>query len=87
LLAAGVSTVLESCYEQVVTKPSLLRRYKKFSSETYGESTIILVTKLLDEFDMVGKTFVDLGSGVGQVCMLIAALCKASRWVLFVIFK
>jgi hypothetical protein len=38
------------------------------------------VSKLADEFDMAGKTFVDLGSGVGQVCMLIAALSKASRW-------
>ena len=78
--------MLESCCEQVVTKPNLLRRYKKFSAETYGESTIILVSKLLDEFDMTDKTFVDLGSGVGQVCMLIAALSKASRWGLFVIF-
>ena len=63
-----------------------MRKYKALSPQTYGESTIILVSKLVGEFDMAGKTFLDLGSGVGQVCMLIAALSKASRWVLFVRF-
>jgi hypothetical protein len=41
-----------------------------------------LVSKLVDEFDIEGKTFVDLGSGVGQVCMMISALSKPSRYLL-----
>ena len=41
----------------------------------------VVVISCLEECDVVtiaGKTFVDLGSGVGQVCMMIAALTHAS---------
>lgn len=74
-----VGTIVESCYNEVITKPELLRKYKNFSPQTYGESTLALVSKLIDECDLAGKVFVDLGSGVGQVCMMIAALSNASR--------
>ena len=50
------------------------------SSQTYGESNIPLVAKLVAENkQMEGKIFVDLGSGVGQVCMMVAALSRASK--------
>jgi hypothetical protein len=52
-----------------------------FSPQTYGESTLVLVSKLIDECDLHGRGFVDLGSGVGQVCMMVAALSSASRLV------
>jgi hypothetical protein len=42
---------------------------------------MILVLKLIDECNIEGKTFVDLGSGVGQVCMMIAALANPSRYL------
>ena len=41
----------------------------------------VVVISCLEECDVVtiaGKAFVDLGSGVGQVCMMIAALTHAS---------
>ncbi len=40
------------------------------SPQTYGESRNLLVAKMIDECDVSGKTFVDLGSGVGQVSLL-----------------
>ena len=58
---------MNKCYDEVVTMPLLLNRYPKFGACTYGESTNILVSKLIDECNVGGKIFVDLGSGVGQV--------------------
>jgi len=78
LMLQKVGTIVEKCYNEVITRPELLRKYKNFSPQTYGESTLALVSKLIDECDMDGKTFVDLGSGVGQVCMMVAALSSAS---------
>ncbi len=62
-----VSNILQSCYDEVVN-PSMLRKAR--GSFTYGESTIVLVRCILNECqaDLHGKTFVDLGSGCGQVC-------------------
>ena len=58
----------------------MLNQYKKMSSQTYSESNMPLVSKLVAETkNMKGKIFVDLGSGVGQVCMMVAALSRASK--------
>lgn len=61
--------------------PALLRKYKPLSSETYGEANMVLVLKMLQQCssDFAGKAFIDLGSGVGQVCMMVAALSNASN--------
>ncbi len=50
-------------------------------SETYGEATLVLVMAILNVLnnDLAGTTFVDLGSGCGQVCFMMAALSKAAR--------
>jgi hypothetical protein len=62
-----VANILQKCYDEVVN-PSILRKAK--GSFTYGESTIVLVRSILKEYhaDLHCKTFVDLGSGCGQVC-------------------
>jgi len=73
-----VGKIIEKCYSEVITRPALLRKYKNFSPQTYGEAKLALVSKMIDECDVDGKTFVDLGSGVGQVCMMFAALSSAS---------
>lgn len=68
----------QSCYREVNVDISSLRRTK--GSETYGEATIVLVRKILSVCDgnLANKTFVDLGSGCGQVCMMMAALSSAA---------
>ena len=42
---------------------------------------MVLVLKMLQQCssDFAGKAFIDLGSGVGQVCMMVAALSNASN--------
>lgn len=62
----AVGSILQSCYDEIVD-PSILRKAK--GSFTYGESTIVLVQSILKHChaDLHGMTFVDLGSGCGQV--------------------
>lgn len=57
---------MQSSYDAVVD-PSILRKAK--GSFTYGESTLVLVRSILKQCraDLHGMTFVDLGSGCGQV--------------------
>jgi hypothetical protein len=75
-----VSDMIDKSYSEVITHPQMLNQYKKMSSQTYGESNIPLVSKLVAKNkQMEGKIFVDLGSGVGQVCMMVAALSRASK--------
>jgi len=75
-----VSDIIDKSYSEVITHPEILNRYKNMSSQTYGESNMPLVSKLVAEIkQMEGQIFVDLGSGVGQVCMMVAALSRASK--------
>jgi hypothetical protein len=38
---------MDLCYAEVITEPNLLRQYKNFSPQTYGESRPLLVSKLI----------------------------------------
>jgi hypothetical protein len=74
-----VSDIIDKSYSEVITRPEMLNQYEKMSSQTYGESNISLVSKLVAETKNMKEIFVDLGSGVGQVCMMVAALSRASK--------
>ncbi|XP_063657069.1 histone-lysine N-methyltransferase, H3 lysine-79 specific isoform X9 [Pan troglodytes] len=71
--------ILQQVYNHSVTDPEKLNNYEPFSPEVYGETSFDLVAQMIDEIKMTDDDlFVDLGSGVGQVVLQVAAAtnCK-----------
>ncbi|KYO36011.1 histone-lysine N-methyltransferase, H3 lysine-79 specific isoform A [Alligator mississippiensis] len=71
--------ILQQVYNHSVTDPEKLNNYEPFSPEVYGETSFDLVAQMIDEIKMTeDDLFVDLGSGVGQVVLQVAAAtnCK-----------
>lgn len=71
--------ILQQTYNQAVVEPDKLNQYEPFSPEVYGETSYELVCQMIDQIDVTeNDVFVDLGSGVGQVVLQMAAatLCK-----------
>lgn len=70
--------ILQQVYNYAVTEPEKLNQYEPFSPEVYGETSFELVCQMVDEIDIgPEETFLDLGSGVGQVVLQVAASTKA----------
>ncbi|KAI1882852.1 hypothetical protein AGOR_G00239170 [Albula goreensis] len=66
--------ILQQVYNHSVSDPDRLNNYEPFSPEVYGETSFDLVAQIIQEIEMVeDDTFVDLGSGVGQVVLQVAA--------------
>ncbi|XP_018428784.1 PREDICTED: histone-lysine N-methyltransferase, H3 lysine-79 specific-like, partial [Nanorana parkeri] len=66
--------ILQQVYNHSVTDPEKLNNYEPFSPEVYGETSFDLVAQMIDEIKMTeDDLFVDLGSGVGQVVLQVAA--------------
>ncbi|XP_012214481.1 histone-lysine N-methyltransferase, H3 lysine-79 specific [Linepithema humile] len=71
--------ILQQTYNQAVVEPDKLNQYEPFSPEVYGETSYDLVCQMIDQVRVTeDDVFVDLGSGVGQVVLQMAALtlCK-----------
>ncbi|XP_021571833.1 histone-lysine N-methyltransferase, H3 lysine-79 specific [Carlito syrichta] len=71
--------ILQQVYNHSVTDPEKLNNYEPFSPEVYGETSFDLVAQMIDEIKMAeDDLFVDLGAGVGQVVLQVAAAtnCK-----------
>lgn len=71
--------ILQQTYNAAVTDPEKLNQYEPFSPEVYGETSYDLVCQMIDQIDITqDDVFIDLGSGVGQVVLQIAAAtpCK-----------
>ncbi|XP_014474310.1 PREDICTED: histone-lysine N-methyltransferase, H3 lysine-79 specific isoform X2 [Dinoponera quadriceps] len=71
--------ILQQTYNQAVVEPDKLNQYEPFSPEVYGETSYELVCQMIDQVNVTeNDVFVDLGSGVGQVVLQMAAatLCK-----------
>uniref|UniRef100_UPI00358DF8A1 histone-lysine N-methyltransferase, H3 lysine-79 specific isoform X2 n=1 Tax=Myxine glutinosa TaxID=7769 RepID=UPI00358DF8A1 len=69
--------ILQQVYNHSVTDPDKLNSYEPFSPEVYGETSFDLVAQMIDEVHMgEDDTFVDLGSGVGQVVLQVAAATR-----------
>lgn len=70
---------MQQTYNQAVVEPDKLNQYEPFSPEVYGETSYELVCQMIDQIAVTeNDVFVDLGSGVGQVVLQMAAatLCK-----------
>ncbi|XP_026758650.2 histone-lysine N-methyltransferase, H3 lysine-79 specific isoform X1 [Galleria mellonella] len=66
--------ILQQTYNQAVSDPDKLNQYEPFSPEVYGETSYELISQMIDQIDITSEdVFVDLGSGVGQVVLQMAA--------------
>nr|XP_023025758.1 histone-lysine N-methyltransferase, H3 lysine-79 specific [Leptinotarsa decemlineata] len=71
--------ILQQTYNAAVTDPEKLNQYEPFSPEVYGETSYDLVCQMIDQIEIsADDVFIDLGSGVGQVVLQMAAAtpCK-----------
>ncbi|CAF0952819.1 unnamed protein product [Rotaria sordida] len=71
--------ILAQVYSRAVTDPDKLRAYEPFSPSVYGETSPDLIDSILKVINLTeDQTFIDLGSGVGNVVLHVAALanCK-----------
>uniref|UniRef100_A0A0K2TNK4 Histone-lysine N-methyltransferase, H3 lysine-79 specific n=1 Tax=Lepeophtheirus salmonis TaxID=72036 RepID=A0A0K2TNK4_LEPSM len=78
---AHLRHIIQKCYNKSVTDPNLLNHYEAFTPEVYGETSFELICQILDKLHPIGpeNKFVDLGSGVGQVVLQVAALSDCSH--------
>lgn len=61
-------------YNTAVSEPDKLNQYEPFSPEVYGETSFDLVCQMIDQIKITPEdVFIDLGSGVGQVVLQMAA--------------
>ncbi|XP_041695469.1 histone-lysine N-methyltransferase, H3 lysine-79 specific isoform X2 [Coregonus clupeaformis] len=73
--------ILQQVYNHSVTDPEKLNNYEPFSPEVYGETSFDLVAQIINEMEMMeDDTFVDLGSGVGQVVLQVAAATNCKHY-------
>ena len=82
--ACGISTrassgllkhILQSCYNYAVVEPDKLNQYEAFSPRVYGETSFELIEQMVREIPFSPEdVFIDLGSGVGQVVLQVAAM-------------
>ncbi|CAF1011870.1 unnamed protein product [Adineta steineri] len=71
--------ILAQVYSRAVTDPDKLRVYEPFSPSVNGETSPDLIDSMLKVINLTeDQTFIDLGSGVGNVVLHVAALanCK-----------
>ncbi|XP_052258145.1 histone-lysine N-methyltransferase, H3 lysine-79 specific-like isoform X2 [Dreissena polymorpha] len=71
--------ILQQCYDHAVQDPEKLNQYEPFSPEVYGETSFELVDQIVKSINFSEDDyFIDLGSGVGQVVLQVAACttCK-----------
>ncbi|KAK7873280.1 hypothetical protein R5R35_011346 [Gryllus longicercus] len=73
--------VLGQVYNRSVSDAKKLNHYKPFSSEVYGETSHEVIFEIMNKIKLTNDDiFLDLGSGVGQVVLQVAACtpCKIS---------
>nr|KAG5714138.1 hypothetical protein BaRGS_020466 [Batillaria attramentaria] len=72
-----VKHITQQCYNHAVKDPEQLNHYEPFSPEVYGETSFELVEQIISTIN-IGEDdyFIDLGSGVGQVVLQVAAATK-----------
>ncbi|KAJ2714422.1 Nucleosomal histone H3-Lys79 methylase, partial [Coemansia spiralis] len=73
--------VIEQTYNRVVAPTvDMLRQYKAFSNNVYGEILPTLISEFIKRTDITHEsTFIDLGCGIGNVVLQVAAQtgCRA----------
>jgi H3 lysine-79-specific histone-lysine N-methyltransferase len=64
-------------YNRAIIDPTMLNKYQPFSPEVYGETSYDLIDSLLKRVSLKETdTFMDLGSGVGNIVLQVAASSK-----------
>ena len=75
------SILLEQIYARTVTDPDSLRQYRGFSSEVYGETGHSIIRDIIRELPILQHhTFLDLGSGIGNVVLQVAAQTNCNAY-------
>ncbi|XP_066257219.1 histone-lysine N-methyltransferase, H3 lysine-79 specific-like [Euwallacea similis] len=72
--------IIQQTYSAAVTNAEELNKYQAFSPDVYGETSFDLIVQMIDQINLTkDDVFMDLGSGVGQVVLQVAAtaLCKS----------
>uniref|UniRef100_A0A0V0J9F8 Histone-lysine N-methyltransferase, H3 lysine-79 specific n=1 Tax=Schistocephalus solidus TaxID=70667 RepID=A0A0V0J9F8_SCHSO len=70
--------ILAQCYNRAVEDPEKLNQYPPFSPQVYGETSFELVSQMVNTVSITNDdSFIDLGSGVGQVVLQVAASSNA----------
>ncbi|KAL3315436.1 Histone-lysine N-methyltransferase, H3 lysine-79 specific [Cichlidogyrus casuarinus] len=74
--------IISQCYNRSVSDPEKLNQYPPFSAQVYGETSFELVLEILKCVEINKKdSFIDLGSGVGQVVIQVAAISDATMCI------
>ena len=74
--------IIQQTYNYSVTDPEKLNQYEPFSPEVYGETSFEFIHQMIDEICLTpDDLFVDLGSGVGQVVLQVAAATKCRKCI------
>jgi len=72
--------IIQQVYNTAIADPNDLNNYVAFTPEVYGETSFDLINQMIDLISPITSEmkFIDLGSGVGQVVLQVAALidCK-----------
>lgn len=62
-----------------MSDPEKLNEYKQWTPEVYGETSFEFIAQMLESCNLrKGDIFIDLGSGVGQVVLQVAASIHGS---------
>ncbi|THD18503.1 Histone-lysine N-methyltransferase H3 lysine-79 specific [Fasciola hepatica] len=73
-----VQFILLQCYNRAVAEPDKLNQYPPFSPQVYGETSFELISQMIETVTISpDDSFIDLGSGVGQVVLQVAACSDA----------
>lgn len=72
---------MQFIYNRAVSDPDKLNQYEPFSPQVYGETSFDLIEQMLERVNYLNDTdvFLDLGSGVGNVVLHVAAAAKCKR--------
>lgn len=74
--------VIQKVYNFSVTDPERLNQYEPFSPEVYGETSFEFISQMINEIGLTSEDiFVDLGSGVGQVVLQVAAATACRKCI------
>ncbi|XP_050519843.1 histone-lysine N-methyltransferase, H3 lysine-79 specific isoform X2 [Daktulosphaira vitifoliae] len=66
--------IIQQVYNVSVSDPDKLNQYEPFSPEVYGETSYDLICQMIDLINITEEDiFIDLGSGVGQIVLQMAA--------------
>ena len=70
--------IIQQVYNTAIADPNDLNQYVAFTPEVYGETSFDLVCQMIDLISPITSEmkFIDLGSGVGQVVLQVAALVE-----------